>query len=340
MKIFDSDNNSSLRVSIAPFVFAMIYSESNNSLIGEIIKKIDESSNNPLDREINTSNSLLTRILNKYRQSIHEDDTIKNKNYYIQNINKLGWNRFENYELQWAELISTPNTSGGVPCTISSIGNRLIPECSEVRDPRAEIVSDYAKSSSDAAKCLSDAIAIAEELAAPGAKVPKSQIIKLKEAIAAAQRELAGTAPFYLKQFTESCDKITTEAKATIEASYLHVVNVLGNQKIAELTGGGLPAAPQAPAIEGPRGEPVYDVPRLLCSKCWNPEVSPLPDKSSVQCAGCGEIRGIPTGAVVVKFRRRGKDGAKFYFHLRDEIDGHECDDGGVSELDLIGGEN
>ena len=242
--------------------------------------------------------------------------------------------------LQWAELISTPNTSGGVPCTISSIGNRLIPECSEVRDPRAEIVSDYAKSSSDAAKCLSDAIAIAEELAAPGAKVPKSQIIKLKEAIAAAQRELAGTAPFYLKQFTESCDKITTEAKATIEASYLHVVNVLGNQKIAELTGGGLPAAPQAPAIEGPRGEPVYDVPRLLCSKCWNPEVSPLPDKSSVQCAGCGEIRGIPTGAVVVKFRRRGKDGAKFYFHLRDEIDGHECDDGGVSELDLIGGEN
>lgn len=98
MKIFDSGNNSSLRVSIAPFVFAMIYSESNNSLIGEIIKKIDESPNNPLDREINTSNNLLTRILNKYRQSIHEDDTIKNKNYYIQNINKLGWDRFENYE--------------------------------------------------------------------------------------------------------------------------------------------------------------------------------------------------------------------------------------------------
>lgn len=99
MKIFDSDNNSNLRVSIAPYVFAMIYSERNGRLINEIFRKIDEKPENPLDREINTSNNLLTRILNKYREMVQDEDiNIINRGYYIHNINKLGWNRFENYE--------------------------------------------------------------------------------------------------------------------------------------------------------------------------------------------------------------------------------------------------
>jgi len=143
-------------------------------------------------------------------------------------------------ENQFAELITSLNSGSGVPCTIQSTENcHDVPQAPPL-SKRQQINDEFDKTMKNAALSLDIALSTVSMLLTKKS-AGKKDLESVHNLISHAHMQLASNASFVHKQFDESCDKTVTEAKAEVEAAFLHLIGRLGGEalqdKIAAITG-------------------------------------------------------------------------------------------------------
>lgn len=149
---------------------------------------------------------------------------------------------------QFADMITSLNIGEGTPCTVRYVGGQrledppLLPtEAEHIRDNFAGTLGKYKAKVSTYRKRI-------EELTGKLATKAKEEI---RIALDVIEDQLSSNVPFMLKQFQEATTKVSTAAKAEVEAFVSSAIRVAGLSSIAE---GRLPAL--LPSGEGSEQEP------------------------------------------------------------------------------------
>ncbi len=147
---------------------------------------------------------------------------------------------------QFAELLTTMNSSMGVPCTIMRRGGAQVEEPPAVAVESANVRTDFAAKMKALQPNLRErAQAILDLLPASLNKGARRQIEIGVERLAA---QVTESATFALDQFQEAAERVTTSAKAEIDAVVTHVVQATGIEALREMRARG--EVPTLPAHE------------------------------------------------------------------------------------------
>ena len=144
---------------------------------------------------------------------------------------------------QFAQFITTPNVSDGVPCTINYIGRDKMEEPpykgqNEVFNN--ELQEDFKKVIDDAKSLISESTEILNKKGTLKVSERKEILDKISSFV----RHIESNMPFLHKQFTRSMNKTVTAAKSEIESFYTSTVMKLGEKALKEL------GSPDKPLIE------------------------------------------------------------------------------------------
>lgn len=116
-------------------------------------------------------------------------------------------------EAQWATFVSTPNMGSGTPCTITSIGQRMVPGIPDPINRRQQFQREADKQLTTA---LAELDALRAEIEA--LKVSDKQKQALRSRVQVARQELASNLGFVADQFGEHMEKVVEHAKIEVEA--------------------------------------------------------------------------------------------------------------------------
>lgn len=180
---------------------------------------------------------------------------------------------------QFADAITSLNIGSGTPCTIRYVNGERVPN-PPAHATEAEHIRDNFSSSLDRyrAKLVEYRKVIEEETAKLSAKARE----KIRVALDVMQDQLSSNVPFVVKQFQEATTRITTAAKAEVEAFVTGVVRAAGLEAIAS---GRLPSL--LPSLLPSREpEPPEPEPRELAAP------PPPPEPALRECTCVGECRG------------------------------------------------
>ena len=132
---------------------------------------------------------------------------------------------------QFADAITSLNMGSGTPCTIRYIqGERIDPPPHHTTE--AEYIRDNFESTLDKYKAKAHTYRKRiEELASKLSAKAKDEI---RVALDVMEDQLGSNIPFVVKQFQEATTRITTAAKAEVDAFVTGVVRAAGLQSIAE----------------------------------------------------------------------------------------------------------
>lgn len=119
---------------------------------------------------------------------------------------------------QFAELLTTMNVGQGVPCTIRHINREPMPVVPEEDKIESEKVKDYFMSQTR--KLTKEVLQGHEKIEEILKKktINKGDRNVIQDFITRVYQELAHNMPFYVDSFHESAEKVTTQAKAEIDA--------------------------------------------------------------------------------------------------------------------------
>jgi hypothetical protein len=130
--------------------------------------------------------------------------------------------------MQFAEAITTLNVGDGIPCTIRRVGKTGVADCPE-ETLRQSFVEEFAESCAETTQKASNLVERARELL--GQKALKSaerhELLGVLQEIAIS---IKSNLPFIGRQFNEAVDKLTTDAKTSVEAFFLQRLNEFGLQ--------------------------------------------------------------------------------------------------------------
>ena len=132
---------------------------------------------------------------------------------------------------QFADAITSLNMGSGTPCTIRYVGGERVPdppdhatEAEHIRDNFEGSLGRY----TEKARVYRRKI---EELTS---KLSAKARDEIRIALDVIEDQLASNVPFVVKQFQEATTRVTTAAKAEVEAFVTGVVRAAGLQSIAE----------------------------------------------------------------------------------------------------------
>lgn len=132
---------------------------------------------------------------------------------------------------QFADAITSLNIGSGTPCTIRYVGGERVAEppdyateAEHIRDSFENSLSRYTAKAREYRRRI-------EELTSKLSSKAKEEI---RIALDVIEDQLASNVPFVVKQFQEATTRITTAAKAEVEAFVTGVVRAAGLQSIAE----------------------------------------------------------------------------------------------------------
>src|SRR6185295_2452107 len=132
---------------------------------------------------------------------------------------------------QFAELITTANYGPGVPCTIRYVDGVPVEEPPDL-DTEAERIRTNFKDT------LAEYVAKADRYRKDIEKLVDKRPTKTKQQIRVAldviTHQLSDNVPFVVDQFNAATDRITSAAKAEVEAFTLHAVTSAGIAALAE----------------------------------------------------------------------------------------------------------
>lgn len=134
---------------------------------------------------------------------------------------------------QFAELITTPNTGDGVPCTLRCVG----------RERQAEPIQSETKLDRQRRKVEERAKDFLKSVEAEFAEIDSivdkrgTMTVKERERIGAQlqriQMELRSNMPFLVETFQEACEGLVASAKAEIDAALTTAVHKAGFEALA-----------------------------------------------------------------------------------------------------------
>jgi hypothetical protein len=132
---------------------------------------------------------------------------------------------------QFADAITSLNIGSGTPCTIRYVGGQRVPdppdhatEAEHIRDSFEKSVDKYTAKAHEYRKVI-------DKLTS---KLPAKAKEQIRVALDVIEDQLASNVPFVVKQFQEATTRITTAAKAEVDAFVTSVVRAAGLQSIAE----------------------------------------------------------------------------------------------------------
>jgi hypothetical protein len=133
---------------------------------------------------------------------------------------------------QFAELLTTMNVGLGVPCTIRSREGKMVPPPPDVETQTENLRNEFRKRTRDfARKILSDTGEVKEILKKDKlSKADRSAVAGILDRVA---QELSDSAPFFLEMYEEATEKITTSAKAEMEAWAVVAIRNAGMKALA-----------------------------------------------------------------------------------------------------------
>ena len=134
---------------------------------------------------------------------------------------------------QFAELITSLNNGGGVPCTLERIENKSI-EQFEKQESRKEFVHRKFKE-----RMKEFAIRIRDNQQKAKTIINKKTLSKqdisdLNFNIDWLTQEITSNIPFFMECFQETMDEVVLEAKTEVENAIQHKINVLGLNALQE----------------------------------------------------------------------------------------------------------
>jgi hypothetical protein len=134
--------------------------------------------------------------------------------------------------MQFAEAITTLNVGDGIPCTIRRINNHGVEDCPE-ETVRQRFEDEFADTCKESTKAAYDLVEEARNLL-DQKTIRKSDCKNLIEVLQRLATNLSSNLPFVQSQFNESMDKVTTDAKTSVEAFFLHRINEIGVKSLQE----------------------------------------------------------------------------------------------------------
>jgi len=150
---------------------------------------------------------------------------------------------------QFADAITSLNIGSGTPCTIRYVGGERVPdppdhatEAEHIRDNFENSLDKYAEKAHEYRKRI-------EELTSTS-KLSQKAKDEIRIALDVIEQQLTSNVPFVVKQFQEATTRVTTAAKAEVEAFVTGAIRAAGLQSIAE---GRLPSL--LPSGDKKRGE-------------------------------------------------------------------------------------
>jgi hypothetical protein len=146
---------------------------------------------------------------------------------------------------QFADMITSANIGGGVPCTLERVMGKARPDCPETNE-RATIVSEFKEAMEDLAQRLDELVAKAEALKAKPTilKGDRAEFVSLAETI---RRRVSEAMPFINSQFNEAMDGILTEAKADLDSWVSQMLRVMGTEALQDKLRQNAPQLPPPP---------------------------------------------------------------------------------------------
>lgn len=132
---------------------------------------------------------------------------------------------------QFAELITTANYGSGVPCTIRYADGARVEDPPDI-DTEAEHIRANFKDTLDG--YIAKANKYRKEIEELTAKLPAKTQQQIKLALNVITDQLSSNVPFVVDQFNVATDRITSAAKAEVEAFTMHAVTVAGIAALAD----------------------------------------------------------------------------------------------------------
>lgn len=132
---------------------------------------------------------------------------------------------------QFADAITSLNIGSGTPCTIRYVQGERIAEPPDYAT-EAEHIRDNFKNSLD--KYKAKAHEYRKRIEVLTSKLSTKAKEEIRVALDVIEQQLASNVPFVVKQFQEATTRISTAAKAEVEAFVTGVVRAAGLQSIAE----------------------------------------------------------------------------------------------------------
>lgn len=132
---------------------------------------------------------------------------------------------------QFADAITSLNIGSGTPCTIRYVGGERVPDPPD-HATEAEHIRDNFEGSLN--KFADKARAYRKRIEELTSKLPAKAKNEIRIALDVIEDQLASNVPFVVKQFQEATTRITTSAKAEVDAFVTGVVRAAGLQSIAE----------------------------------------------------------------------------------------------------------
>ena len=134
---------------------------------------------------------------------------------------------------QFAEAITSLNQGTGVPCTIRwREGVGMIEDCPFI-SKKEMFNKEFSEHLDTANKKANKLIAVASELLEKKS-LTKSDREELLSRLELLRAEINGNSKFVMKQFTEATEKITTDAKAEVEAFMQNKINSVAQMALVE----------------------------------------------------------------------------------------------------------
>jgi hypothetical protein len=123
---------------------------------------------------------------------------------------------------QFIDAITSGMNTSGVPCTISRVGNKRIPQINHVEDQKLLFQQDM----SDTHKKYHDRIE--EILLMLDGNIGKRKAAEIKSELEILKSHISSNTNFVMKTFTEAMENTVTEAKASINGYIDQKVHSLG----------------------------------------------------------------------------------------------------------------
>jgi len=128
---------------------------------------------------------------------------------------------------QFAELITSMNMGGGIPCTIERLMGKKVEELPKIQSKEENVHDKFEERMKAFQKTLeSNQRKIAELTTKPN--LTKNDRAEINQITQLVNQEISDNIPYFTRCFKETMDATVFEAKLEVENAILHKVNALG----------------------------------------------------------------------------------------------------------------
>ena len=138
---------------------------------------------------------------------------------------------------QFAALLTTMNIGDGVPCTIRYVDGKARPEPPDDQREVERVQASFKDNLKEITSKLAELMKGADEMLGRKEGLKVGDRKELRHRLDMIRQDIESNLPFVLKQFERATEKVTTSAKAEIDAFVTEAATRLGMERLKTLVG-------------------------------------------------------------------------------------------------------